>query len=107
MVIILWKFINQLVPKKKTTTNMKYIITEERLNKIIFLFLDSYLKEYPKEEDGKLVVFGKGDKNQIAYDIGDRILFVRDSLHELVKSMFSLTTRGTKEIFKDYMQSKG
>jgi hypothetical protein len=86
---------------------MKYIISEEKLNKMIFLFLDTYLKEYPKEENDKLVIFGKGDKNQIAYDIGDRILFVRDSLSELVKGMFSLSTRGTKEIFKDYMQSKG
>lgn len=86
---------------------MKYIISEEKLNKMIFLFLDTYLKEYPKEENDKLVIFGKGDKNQIAYDIGDRILFVRDSLLELVKGMFSLSTRGTKEIFKDYMQSKG
>jgi hypothetical protein len=86
---------------------MKYIITEERLNQIIFKFLDGYLSEYPKEENDKLVVFGKGDKNQIAYDIGDRILFVRDSIHELVKNMFSLSTNGTKRIFKDYIESKG
>ena len=74
---------------------------------MIFLFLESYLTEYPIEDNGQLVVFGKGDKNQIAYDIGDRILFVRDSLHELVKKMFSLTDRGTKEIFKQFMESKG
>ena len=86
---------------------MKYIISEEKLNKMIFLFLESYLTEYPIEDNGQLVVFGKGDKNQIAYDIGDRILFVRDSLHELVKKMFSLTDRGTKEIFKQFMESKG
>ena len=69
--------------------------------------MDGYLSEYPKEENDKLVVFGKGDKNQIAYDIGDRILFVRDSIHELVKNMFSLSTNGTKRIFKDYIESKG
>jgi|LauGreDrversion4_2_1035121.scaffolds.fasta_scaffold899066_2 hypothetical protein len=86
---------------------MKYIISEEKLNKMIFLFLESYLTEYPIEDNGHLVVFGKGDKNQIAYDIGDRILFVRDSLHELVKKMFSLTDRGTREIFKQFMESKG
>ena len=86
---------------------MKYIISEEKLNKMIFLFLESYLTEYPIEDNGQLVVFGKGDKNQIAYDIGDRILFVRDSLHELVKKMFSLTDRGTREIFKQFMESKG
>ena len=86
---------------------MKYIISEEKLNKMIFLFLESYLTEYPIEDNGQLVVFGKGGKNQIAYDIGDRILFVRDSLHELVKKMFSLTDRGTREIFKQFMESKG
>lgn len=86
---------------------MKYIITEERLNQIIFKFLDGYLSEYPKEETDKLVVFGKGDKNQIAYDIGDKILLVRDSIHELVKNIFSLSTTGTNRIFKDYIESKG
>jgi hypothetical protein len=86
---------------------MKYIITESRLESVIFRFLDSYLKDYSIEDNGSLVVFGKGDKNQIAYDKGDMILFVRDSLNELVKNMFSMSNTSTKKLFKDYMQSKG
>jgi hypothetical protein len=65
------------------------------------------LKEYNIEDDGSLVIFGKGDKNQIAYDKGDMILFVRESLYELVRNMFNLTSSPAKKIFKDYMQSKG
>lgn len=86
---------------------MKYTITESRLESVIFRFLDSYLKEYNIEDNGSLVIFGKGDKNQIAYDKGDMILFVRESLYELVRNMFNLTNTTAKKIFKDYMQSKG
>ena len=86
---------------------MKYIITESKLESVIFRFLDSYLKDYSPEDNGSLVVFGKGDKNQIAYDKGDGILFVRESLYQLIRDMFSLTNTPTKKIFKDYMESKG
>jgi hypothetical protein len=86
---------------------MKYIITESRLESVIFRFLDSYLKDYSPEDNGSLIVFGKGDENQIAYDKGDGILFIRDSLYELVRNMFSLTNTRAKKIFKDYMESKG
>ena len=86
---------------------MKYIITKSKLQSVVFRFLDSYLEEYPMEENENLVVFGRNDKNQIAYDKGDRILFVRDSLYELVRNMFSITNTPAKQLFKDYMESKG
>ena len=98
---------------------MKYIITETRLNKFldtiseskinnkIFLFLDSYLEDYSREETDNLILFGKGKQNQIAYEKGDQILFVIDHLFELIKSMFNLSKTGTKEVFKEYMASKG
>lgn len=86
---------------------MKYIISESKLESVIFRFLDSYLQDYSMEDNGSLVIFGKGDKNQIAYDKGDKILFVRDSLYSLVRDMFSITNTPTKKIFKDYMESKG
>ena len=86
---------------------MKYIITESRLESVIFRFLDSYLEEYPVIDGENLVLFGKGDFNQIAYDKGDKILFVRDSLYVLVRNMFNLTNTPAKKVFKDYMESKG
>jgi hypothetical protein len=86
---------------------MKYIITESKLNAVIFRFLDSYLQESPKEENDTLMVFGRGDKNMIAYDKGDMILFVRDHLYELLRDMFSLTNTSARKVFKDYIESKG
>ena len=86
---------------------MKYIITESRLESVIFRFLDSYLKDYSIEDNGSLVVFGKGDKNQIAYDKGDMILFVREHLYELLRDMFSLNNTSARKVFKDYIESKG
>jgi hypothetical protein len=114
---------------------MKYIITEKRLNKLldklstqrhgvsnednpvkineskidnkIFLFLDSYLDDYTPEESSTLIIYGKGNKNQIAYDKNERILFIRDSLQDLIKNMFNLSTTGTNKVFKNYFESKG
>jgi hypothetical protein len=98
---------------------MKYIITENRLNKFlgivgeskindkIFLFLDSYLEDYSPEETNNLVLFGKGKENKMAYEKGDQILFVTDQLFELVKIMFNLSKTGTKEVFKDYLGNMG
>jgi hypothetical protein len=86
---------------------MKYIITESQLESTIFRFLDSYLEKYSLEEISSLVVYGKGDKNQIAYDKGDQILMVREPLFQLVKRMFNLTTNGTRNVFIEFFKSKG
>ena len=98
---------------------MKYIITETRLNKFldtiseskinnkIFIFLDAYLEDYSNEETDNLILYGKGKENKMAYEKGDQILFVIDHLFELIKSMFNLSNTGTKQVFKDYMASKG
>lgn len=98
---------------------MRYIITETRLNKFldtineskinnkIFLFLDSYLEDYSPEETSTLILYGKGQQNQIAYEKGDQILFVSNHLFDLIKNMFNLSKTSTKQMFKDYFQSKG
>lgn len=98
---------------------MKYIITESRLNKFldtiseskinnkIFLFLDSYLEDYSRDETDNLILYGKGKENKMAYDKGEQFLFVIDHLFELIKSMFNLSKTGTIQVFKDYMASKG
>ena len=82
-------------------------INESKINNKIFLFLDSYLEDYSREETDNLILYGKGKENKMAYDKGDQILFVIDHLFELIKSMFNLSKTGTKEVFKDYMANKG
>jgi len=86
---------------------MKYLITETQFNGLIFRFLDSYLKDYSPEETPTLFIFGKGEKNQIAYDKGDEILFIRESLMELVQRMFSLSNTSARKMFKEYFKLKG
>lgn len=97
---------------------MKYIITEKRLrdftklneskiNAMAFFFLDSYLKDYSPEEKENLIVWGKGKRNQIAYDKGDQILIVHDELFHKVEDMFNLTSEATTKLLKDYIESKG
>jgi hypothetical protein len=100
---------------------MRYIITESRIkdflkgnrineskvNAMIFLFLDSYLKDYSPEEQKNVVLFGRNDRNQIAYEKGDEILFVTDELFHKIQDMFNLTSPGTRQAFKDYFASKG
>lgn len=100
---------------------MRYIITENRIkdflkvnyiseskvDKIIFLFLDSYLKDYTPEENDNLIVYGRGKRNQIAYDKGEQLLFVLDELYHKIQDMFNLNTESTKKVFKDYFASKG
>ena len=86
---------------------MKYIITESQLDSMVFRFLDSYLEDYGIDETPNMVIFGRNDKNQIAYDKEDQILFVRDHLYELVRNMFSLNNTPAKKVFKNYMESKG
>jgi hypothetical protein len=100
---------------------MRYIITENRIKDFLksnrideskvdamaFLFLDSYLKDYSPEEQENLIVYGKGNRNQIAYDKGDQILFVHDELFNKVGDLFNLSSTATKNLFKDYFASKG
>lgn len=82
-------------------------MNESKINNKIFLFLDSYLEDYSPEETSTLILYGKGQKNQIAYDKGDQILFVSNHLFDLIKNMFNLSKTSTKQMFKDYFQSKG
>lgn len=82
-------------------------VNESKVDAMAFLFLDSYLKDYSPEEQENLIVFGRGKRNQIAYDKGDQILFVLDELFHKVEDMFNLSSTATKKLFKDYFESKG
>jgi hypothetical protein len=53
------------------------------------------------------LLFGRGLENQIAYDKGEKLLMVRESLFNMVKNMFSLSTISTRALFKAYFLSKG
>jgi hypothetical protein len=86
---------------------MKYIITESKLESVIFNFLDDYLNDFQPSVINDVLLFGRGLENQIAYDKGEKLLMVRESLFNMVKNMFSLSTISTRDLFKAYFLSKG
>lgn len=87
---------------------MKYIIiSESKVNKMAFLFLDSYLENHSPEDKGDLIVYGRGKNNVVAYDKNERLLMVADSLMNKVQDMFNLSNVATKKLFRDYFESKG
>lgn len=86
---------------------MKYVITESRLNSLLTKYMDNYLSKYKVIEDRKIVYWGEGENNQLVYDIQNEILFVRQDVMELFRSVFSLDHHEYVEFIKDYMANKG
>ena len=86
---------------------MKYLITESRLNSIMTKYMDNYLSKYEVIEDRKIVSWGQDENNQLIYDTENEILFVRQDVMELFRSVFSLDHHEYVEFIKDYMANKG
>jgi hypothetical protein len=86
---------------------MKYIISESRLYGIMTKFLDDYLSKYVVVDNGSWTNWGSGEDNQIVYDNENEILFVRESLYELIKGVFSIDHHEYVEFIKSYMANKG
>lgn len=92
---------------EKIKTIVRNVINESKIDNMVFVFLDGYLKDHSPEENKDLILYGKGKKNVMAYDKNERLLMVADSLKELVQTMFNLSNPATKRVFRDYLESKG
>jgi hypothetical protein len=86
---------------------MKYIISESRLNSIMGKFLDDYFSKYEEIDNGDIISWGEGQDNQMVYDKENEILFVRESLYELMKDMFNIDHHEYVVFIKSYMANKG
>lgn len=86
---------------------MKYIISESRINKLMKRFLDDYLSKYEVIEKKDIVSWGSDSDNQIVYDKDNEILFVRQSLYELIRDVFSIEHHDYVEFIKSYMANMG
>lgn len=86
---------------------MKYIISESRINKLMKRFLDDYLSKYEVIEKKDIVNWGSDSDNQIVYDKDNEVLFVRQSLYELIRDVFSIEHHDYVEFIKSYMANMG
>ena len=85
---------------------MKYIITESRLNEIIFNYLDNenfYLSEIPK----RAILTIKQNNNLVMYhSLNSEELFVSYYLYNSIMSLFGLTDWEIVHIFKEWVKSR-
>jgi hypothetical protein len=86
---------------------MKYFITESKLNSVMTRFLDDYLSKYEVMEAKDILSWGSGEDNQMVYDKEMELLFVRESVYELIKNMFDIDHHDYVEFIKSYMANKG
>jgi hypothetical protein len=70
-------------------------------------FLDEYFSKYDAMDRGDILSWGEGEDNQMVYDKENEILFVRESLYELVRDMFSIDHHDYVVFIKSYMANKG
>lgn len=54
-----------------------------------------------------ILSWGEGQDNQMVYDNENELLFVRESLYELIKNMFGVDHHDYVEFIKSYMANKG
>jgi hypothetical protein len=70
-------------------------------------FLDDYFSKYDDIDKGDILSWGEGQDNQMVYDKENELLFVRESLYELIRDIFSLDHHDYVEFIKSYMANKG
>jgi hypothetical protein len=90
---------------------MKYLITESKLNKIIFKYLDN--QDFIQIEKKGVIYFvnSEGDRYcQIKYDINDNWCMINYDLIDEVSTFFSLKESDSKNLieqwFEDTLQIK-
>lgn len=86
---------------------MKYIISKSRLEEIMVKFLDNYLSKYELVDNGSYLSWGEYEENQMVYDKGLELLFVRESIYESLKDMFNIDHHEYVEFIKSYMANRG
>ena len=104
---------------------MKYIISEHKLDKLIFEVIDGYLKKNRQSYDSFIYynfegpVYAGGDNEDevtIEYDYEDGRLFIRKNFVMFIADMFGLTPKQsqlkiyewftvTEDVFPEYMES--
>jgi hypothetical protein len=78
---------------------MKYLITESKLNKVIFRYLDN--QDFIQVEDKDTIYFvnSQGDKySQIRYDMSDNFSFINYELVDEISSFFSLSDSDSEKV---------
>jgi len=86
---------------------MRYIISESRLSTIMVKFLDDYLSKYEVIEAKDILSWGTGQDNQMVYDKDNELLFVRESLYQLIRDVFGVEHHDYVEFIKSYMANMG
>lgn len=86
---------------------MRYIISESRLSTIMVKFLDDYLSKYEVIEATDIISWGTFQDNQMVYDKDNELLFVRESLYQLIRDVFGVEHHDYVEFIKSYMANKG
>ena len=78
---------------------MKYLITESKLNKVIFRYLDN--QDFIQVEDKDTIYFvnSQGDDySQIRYDMSDNFSFINYELVDEISSFFSLNDSDSEKV---------
>lgn len=99
---------------------MKYIISEHKLDKLIFEVIDDYLKKNRQSFDSFIIYSFEFPNNEdevtIEYDYEDGRLFINKNFVMLIADMFGLTPKQsqlkiyewftvTEDVFPEYMES--
>jgi len=85
---------------------MKYLITESKLEKVIFRYLDN--QDFIKIESGETIYFANSkddEKAQIRYDEGDGYCEINTGLINEISSFFSLNERDSIDKICSWIES--
>ena len=85
---------------------MKFIITEDRINEIIFNYLDN--KNFIKVDKGENIYFLNSEKDkyaQIRYNKNTKDYYVDYKLIKEVSSFFSLKIFQSQEVIKGWVEN--
>jgi hypothetical protein len=70
-------------------------------------FLDDYLSKYEVIDATDIISWGTFQDNQMVYDKDNELLFVRESLYQLIRDVFGVEHHDYVEFIKSYMANKG
>jgi hypothetical protein len=85
---------------------MKYLITESKLEKVIFRYLDN--QDFIQIESGETIYFANSkddEKAQIRYDEGDGYCEINNGLINEISSFFSLNERDSIDKICSWIES--
>jgi hypothetical protein len=87
---------------------MKYIIPENKLDKIIFKYLDIILKRLVKREDWEGIVFSYPDEEHgiLAYFSDDGTLYIYHRLTDEISKTFKLNESDSKLIIGRWVSDR-